>query len=283
MNNINSKKYEAICIGSGGTKGLLALGALHELITKEKLINDDIKYYSGCSVGSIIVVLLAIGYNPIDILVTICSSYFSNSFKHINFVNLKNIQGLYPNDILKNKIEELLIQKLGYSPTFKDIHENMGKYIMIPVYCLSEPVNKRNIYCSPENTPNMKIIDSLVMSCNIPLVFQKVVYEGKVYIDGAYTSSFPIKELEKITPKNINILGINLRSTSNNIDSLMGYILEIMLVPIQDQDNESNLGNNIDIINLYTNKISSFNFNMTTKDKIEIFNEGINQVRDFIN
>src|SRR5690348_897778 len=60
------KQYTGLCLSSGGIRGLIQLGALHEFWNRGYLTN--LQYYAGSSVGSVISLLLAIGYEPIYIL-----------------------------------------------------------------------------------------------------------------------------------------------------------------------------------------------------------------------
>lgn len=275
-----NRKYTGICIGAGGAKAALELGAINEFWSRNQLQN--LYYYSGSSAGSMLALLMAVGYTPAEILAKLCSPDFARHFNTINFMNIPSIYGLYPNSILRNKIEEMVMVKLGYCPTFAQLRDRIGKYIIVPVYCLSETdESKRKIYCSPQNTPNMHVITAVVLSCTMPIMFQKATYDGNVYLDGAYVSSFPIKELQKVSPVNTPILGILLDNrNSADMNTFTGYSMEILLIAVKDQDNLSSVTDYTDVFEITTPpNLQSHNFNITTKDKMRLFSIGTNQIK----
>lgn len=282
--DIFNKQYTGLCISVGGIRGLLQAGAIHEFYIRKQL--DNVNFYAGSSVGSMICTLLAIGYTPLDILTTFCSPDISTQFSGMNIMNLPTLSGFYPNTILREKIQELIMLKIGYIPTFKDMLTNYNKYLIIPVYCLSEnTINKRKIYCSPENTPDMKVLDAVILSCSIPIVFQKAKYNEKVYLDGAYTDMFPIKYLCRLMSKDSNILGITLEQpVDNNLNSLMGYLIAIHMIPLYDQEiNKDDIPENAEVIELCNStKVQSFKFNLSVKEKMDMFSRGSKQIKNLI-
>lgn len=278
--DIFDKEYEGLCIGVGGARAILEAGALHEFWVRGLLKN--LKYYAGSSAGSMFCYLLAIGYEPIDILTTFCSTEFVSSFAIPNFMNIPSICGLYPNSVIRNKLEQMTMLKIGYVPTFSDLVEKHGKLIIVTAYCLSEKeVEQRRTYFSPSTSPNMAVIDAVVLSCSIPLIFQKAVYEGKVYIDGAYTSVFPIQALQNVVPEDSNILGIFLEQTRSSCDTFFGYVSELISISLREQDRMSGVTNKSEVLQItdFTNT-SALNFNMSRTDKMALFTNGTKQVQN---
>jgi len=278
-----TKQYGGICIGVGGIKGILQSGAIHEFWVRGQLKN--LTYYSGSSAGGMIAALLCIGYEPIDLLTSLCTPDFANQMNsNLNFMNLPTIYGLYPNSIIRKKIEQMFMLKLGYLPTFLDIKNKLHKFLTIPIYCISEKeIKNRKIYCSPVTTPDMQVVDAIVLTCSIPLVFQKAVYKDKVYIDGAYTSTFPIQALQDVCPIECPILGICIKDEEINLDSFIGYSSAILTIPLQEQHNLCNMYSDIDVIEIQADSsVSAFNFNLSVREKIHMFNFGVKQVKDLL-
>lgn len=278
--DISEKKYKGICLGIGGIKGIIEAGAIHEFWIRGQLRN--LTHYAGSSAGSMIVFLLAIGYEPISILTVLCSPEFSSQFATINFMNLSSLYGLYPNNNIRKQLETLTMVKLGFLPTFADLKERMNKHMIIPIYCISEKeLNKRKIYCSPDATPSMPIIEAIMLSSSMPIMFQKSVYEGKTYLDGGYTSAFPIREIERQMPSGSDILGIFLDHSEINTDSFFTYFGEIFLIPIREQDYTTNLAEHTDIMELtYSKTYSPFKFNLTPTQKMHMFSSGTMQIKN---
>jgi predicted acylesterase/phospholipase RssA len=270
-----SKRYVGLCLGVGGMKGLLLLGALYVFWQNDQL--QMVRYLSGSSVGSMIVALLAIGYNPLEMLVAICDAYFTDKFSVLNWRNIGTIMGLFPHSILRGKLEEMFMIRLGYLPTFKQLAENMNKHLIIAAYCLSDPDPKTSkVYFSWKNTPDMPVIEAIILSCSVPGVFQQAKYDGKIWTDGACTSTFPIRALQSVVPDNAPILGLYLGSHSVNLDDPLGYLYALMSFPFRDQDNLSGLGENVEYISIkgtesQSSLMSSINFARGASQKIEMF------------
>ena len=64
---INPVDFDTIVLSGGSIKGIVTLGALQ--YAKENYLLENIKTYIGTSSGAIISYLLAIGYNPIEMIV----------------------------------------------------------------------------------------------------------------------------------------------------------------------------------------------------------------------
>ena len=143
--------YKAICLSSGGIKGYYTLGCLHYLYEQNKL--NDIKFYIGTSIGSVICILLIINYSPIDILKYLCineqSEYFNTNFNNILY-NLFNHYGILDIHTLEKYLEDMIIKKIGYVPTFNDILIKYNKYFICNSFCISSKCNfnEKKIYFS---------------------------------------------------------------------------------------------------------------------------------------
>jgi predicted acylesterase/phospholipase RssA len=277
-----SKSYTGLCLGVGGMKGLLLLGALYVFWQNDQL--KALTHLSGSSVGSMIVALLAIGYNPLEMLVAICDTYFTNQFSVLNWRNIGTIMGLFPHSILRTKLEGMFIDKLGYLPTFKQLAENLNKHLIIASYCLSDPDPKMSkVYFSWETTPNMPVIEAIILSCSVPGVFQQAKYDGKVWTDGACNSMFPIRALQSTLPANTPILGLYLGSNTVDLNDPLGYLYALMSFPFRDQDNLSGLGEAVNYISIKGTEssgslMSSINFARGASQKINMFIHGAQQV-----
>lgn len=282
-----TRQYKGLCLSAGGVKGILLAGALNEFWLQGQL--SELQYYAGSSVGAAIALLLAVGYSPVEILTSVCATDFAAQFSTLNFMNLPSLLGLYPLSTLRNKLIELVKTKLGIIPTFIEFKEKYNKIYITPVYCLSETkVENRKTFCSPETTPDMDIVEAAVISCSIPIIFEKAVYQGKRYMDGAYTSVFPINILQNLCPPSTPILGIFLEINQNNIDSFIGLFSEMFMIPLHDQDNLSNLAPTTEVLEIAGNKANSkykssaFNFNLSTKEKMDMFSHGWKQIQTLL-
>lgn len=290
-NHYNSElgtvSFGALCLGVGGMKGILLLGALHEFWIRGQLKN--LTYYSGSSVGALIVALLAVGYEPLELLTIMCDPYFTSQFGVLNFGNLGTLMGLFPHSILRTKLEEIILLKLGYLPTFGDLLKRCNKHIIITAYCLSEKdPQKSKVYFDPISYPEMSVVEAVILSCNIPGIFQRAKWNDKIWIDGACTSLFPIEALEAICPKHCPILGLMLKGEAVDLDTLAGYFYAIMSIPFRTCADLGGLRSECQILEISSQKsaqtsvMSSINFSSSNREKITMFTFAVKQVQDII-
>jgi predicted acylesterase/phospholipase RssA len=281
--DLHSIKFRGICLSSGGMKGLLLLGALHEFYIKKQL--TDVKYYAGTSVGSIICLLIACGYTPMEIITIACSKEVSNMYSSFNILNLYSLNGIFPFKQIREKIEHLVKLKLGYIPTFKEFLERYDQFFIIPVFCLSEEnTEDRKIYCTPYTTPDMSLLDAVIMSSSIPFIFEKNNYKNKIYIDGAFTDNFPIKYLSKIMNKNEPILGLFLEKKILNLNNFFEYFQSIFSLAVVEFIPDKITPKNFYMFELTCDSnVNSVKLDVTVKDKIKLFTTGSNVIKEVFN
>jgi predicted acylesterase/phospholipase RssA len=271
--------FDTVVLSGGGTKGLYTLGALHYYYEQKRYIPSEVETYIGTSVGSAISVLLVCGYLPMEIFreLYMMDSFFDVRHDNISFLDVvKNVfknMGLLPIDSLILKIEKLIIAKLGEVPTLERLYEITKKKLI----CVVTNVTERKVeYFNHENHPNLKCTDAVKMSCNIPLVFQKIRYNGCYYVDGAMLNNFAIDYADKKTNR---ILGIYLPNHDPPSDESFGGYLGHIIISMQDEMNRVRLRNiedNVTIVVIYSEKNDGMiEVNISSNKKMGMFLDGI--------
>jgi hypothetical protein len=188
--------YLGISLSSGATRGLYTLGALHAAECNGLLTH--VKYYGGCSIGSIIAMLLAIGYKPIELFTVLCTNDISNTveFGTIDLTEVLKNWGMLSTQPLRSYLSQHIISKYGGIPTFEELYKTTGNVLVCPAYRLksSEP----RVYFSHLTYPKMSVLDAVMLSSNIPFVFQAMSYEDYYYIDGGTFDLNPIAKVEEM-------------------------------------------------------------------------------------
>lgn len=189
-------KYNELIIGSGGLAGLSYLGGLEILDTYYPLKN--FKYLTGCSAGSLICALLNIGYNVEEMKEIVKNINFIDFFQ-IKLSNLLSKGGFVDTYNLKNLFKSMFItKKFDQNITFLELYNLTNK--ILTVNTVNQSLNKIE-YLNYENTPNMIVIDGIIMSLNIPLIFAPINYNNNIYYDGAILDPYPydyIKNTKKL-------------------------------------------------------------------------------------
>lgn len=288
MNYYIDKNFNGICISSGGIYGSYMLGILHYISQLTDL--NTIKYYAGTSVGSIICLLLIIGYTPIEILTYVCSNDLGKIFQ-FDIGNISQNFGIYNVDNLRDYFKNMIILKLGYIPTFKELYNKFNKFFICCSYCIT---TKSRHYFSHITSPDLSVLEAIVRSSSIPFILTKCESGDDIYVDGAVFDHFPIVKLinvmnDNIKKRDIKVLGINIHSkkSNSNITNYNDYVSSILNVFIDIQNKEeddeyiTNLirKNILDIINF--SREMCFNLIDNPKNRIENFCVGIQLAKDY--
>lgn len=205
---------DTLYLSSGGIKGYSILGVISVLEKKQLL-----QYYKtiiGSSVGSIIGLLIIIGYNSNSIYKLLLNDLEDILFKkQINqeniLLNLINFYGINNGNKYKNLLQYLLKEKkYKIDITFKELYdETQINFIVIT----SDICSSELFYFNKDDTPNYSVINSIMASTCIPLVFQPIYYEDKILVDGGYFNNIKMRYLDS------NTLIVNIKSHSNYIDT----------------------------------------------------------------
>lgn len=279
-NMIETKvNYDTLVLSGGGSKGLLLLGALQ--CAYDNFLLQNINKYIGTSSGSIICFLLAIGYTPIEIIVYTCTHQLMEKLQHFNVVAMINGGGASSYNSIQEQLEKMTISKLGYLPTLNDIQTRFNKTLICVTYNLTEDKVE---YLSPETHPNLPCITALRMSSNIPLIFEKYKYGNNYYIDGGVSDNFPIDLGDRIGEK---VLGIQTTNTnilsSDNLDlNIIEYFFKLMFIPTYQtmKLKIKNVSSKCTIITVGEDKITTLNFGINSKTKLDLFSTGYNQFQE---
>ncbi len=221
----NVWKPEILVVSPGGIKGFLYLGALLKFEAIGYL--DNIDKYVGCSVGSIICLLLICGYDVLTIFDAAgkTSSIFTN-MESVDVTQIAQKAGILSNKLLKEQLTELIKNKFTGIPTMKELYALTGKEFCI----VTTLVGKHPVYITRYNYPDMSVVTAVLLSSNIPGVFHKMILEqdGQAYCDGALSDPYPIRYYDDGKAK---ILGLYIESESSN--DIGGYLSDIVYTPLR--------------------------------------------------
>lgn len=221
--------FDAVTLSGGGSKGILMLGVLHYYYEAGKFIPEKIIEYSGASIGSAIALLLICGYTPMEIFSEIygIESFFTVNDCHsiwdvIKYMGLMSIRGFAV------KIEELVEKKMKCVPTLKKLKEMTGKSLYISGVNVTTMSEEK--YCA-ETHPGLGCVNAVKISCNLPLIFQRLLYNDSFVVDGGLINGYP---WDYLSSKVKNILGIVLIGNDQSLpeDTFMGYFYRILMIPI---------------------------------------------------
>ena len=255
--------YDTLTLAGGSTKGLMVLGALQ--YAYDNFLLNNIKIYVGTSCGAMISYLLLIGYTPIE----------------FNIVAMINSQGASSFSNIHENLEKMTIEKIGFYPTLKDLKDKFNKTLICVTYNITE--NKTE-YLSYENYPNLPCLTAIRMSSNLPLIFENYKYGNSYYVDGGISDNFAIDIGDKLGKK---VLGILLESSESNFNNekdinILEFIYKLMFIPISQilEYKLKNVSEKCKIITLKNSKLKFFNFDINSKEKLDLFSNGYTQIKE---
>lgn len=191
---MDKSKIDKLACAGGGSRDIAILGSLMYL--EEQGILQNIKKYSGTSMGAVITSLLVINYSPKEINDTIFSQnslIVKEPFYKVMY-NLFTHYGLYSADKMYAYIGTLF-EKKGFSKniTFKELHEQTDKILTMTGTSVSE---QDTLYFNCYTVPDMKVIDGIRISISIPIYFSSVkhLFENQqhILVDGGMLQNFPL-------------------------------------------------------------------------------------------
>ncbi len=280
--------YTALVLSAGAAKGIIQLGALQCLYSKNHLNNLDT--FCGTSAGSIICFFLVLNYTPVEILSILCTSNFMKTFvdKRPNIFGLVSTFGMYSFDEFFSEVEKATIKKIGFVPTMKELFDLTNKHLICVTFNITK--NKTE-YIDYISHPNISCLEPLKMSSNIPLAFEKYVYDKCFYIDGAVTDKFPIKYTnEMLLQKNEYFRIIALGLQGNRIDhqpdetNFFKYIQMIVTIPTKISKNKAAYtSEHVDLILICDeDDENTINLRISLPKMFELFSKGYSVIKNII-
>jgi len=265
---------------SGGNFGTISfLGAIQSLIEKKQFDIKSVKKWICTSGGSVIALLLIIGYSPKRIMDIAYQIPFDkvSPMKSDKWLGLFDKYGLHDTNTFK-KIFELMLENINFpvTTTFEELYKKNNVDLNFTSYCIN---SQSLVLLNYKNTPDLKLLNAVCMSIAVPFLFFPVKYKNEYYIDAFLVSIHPVEYCTN--EKECNSISFCLESNKDYIDNidLLNYIRIIVNSPIsklQDTFLNNYKGKNITIK-------CNYKFNATfelTNDTLKSFyNDGYNTIK----
>lgn len=274
INEVNKKHsyFKNLVLSGGGTKGIIHLGVLSELIEQKIIIINRLKNIIGSSVGAIIGCLLIIGFKIDEIMEFLVKIDFSKLFRP-NFLNIFSNYGIENGIIITGIISQILLQKTEIPEiTFSQLFIKTKIGFHITGSCLD---TKKTELFNHIETPNMKIIDAIRISISLPGFFTPIVLNEKTYIDGGVLNNYPINYFSDELDFTIGIYLCNNYNT--NYDCPEKYfmaLLNLFLHKHQELTLKNNQHPGTIVVDFQNIDVSFYTFNLTKINKINMFDLG---------
>lgn len=169
-------------------KGPCFVGALKAVY--ERIDISKITDVYGVSAGSIIALCLSLEVEFED-MKTMYLTYPPYSSKSSSITNIFSKYGINNHEATKNLIIKFLeLKNIPIHISMNDF--NKERAIKLHVCTTNVTKYTKDIFCKDD----VKLVDALIASCSIPIVFTPVTIDGDMHIDGGALWKFPIELLE---------------------------------------------------------------------------------------
>ncbi|MBQ4874671.1 MAG: patatin-like phospholipase family protein [Rickettsiaceae bacterium H1] len=197
--------YKNLVFKGGGVKTYTYIGVIEALEKSGFLVG--IEKVVGSSAGGLYTVLVGLNFsaseirsfmNKIDVGEEIRAADPDDTLKRF----FKEY-GQYSGDFSINAFREILSNKLGDADvTFRGLHDRYGHMKFKEIYLTGVDISEgKSVIFSYEDTPDMKLIDALRISCSYPLMYIPFKgSDGHYYVDGGLLNNYPVSVFFNDTP-----------------------------------------------------------------------------------
>lgn len=191
IKNDDMKDINSIVISGGGLHGIMILGALQKALDENKFSLTNIDLFVGTSVGSIISYFLIIGLYPTEIITYLVKHQDELNTMAVKFSMMKlfKLEGGISFSYIQNILEQITLEKTGTLFTMKSLYDKYNKELV----CVTFNYTTNQIeYINHENYPDLPCMLAIKMSCSLPIIFEKCMYNNNHYIDGGVYDNLAI-------------------------------------------------------------------------------------------
>lgn len=279
--------YRGIILEGGGVLGMAYVGALQGL-QSHGIHLDSITHFVGTSAGSIVAALLAAGYSVEEMEQELYNVEWPK-VKDGNPTTLQSMAGFmvsygrYKGEYLQQLIEMMLYRKTRvHNITFGQLYQRTGKYLGVPVTNVSD---RRLERFDSFATRQASVSLAVRISSSVPLVFQAVNYNDKLYVDGGVLRNCDMTALQGTIDWPDKVLALKLevkeeeRGRINTPYDFVQSLFRTMFEHANKYGNEK--PENVDILSIETGDISPLNFDLSRDDQARLSMRGVDAVERF--
>lgn len=175
------KKYDlGLALSGGGARGFAHPGAIKAILDSGQ--RPDV--IVGTSAGALAGVLFADGYTPEEII----SLFVGTELKEFAEIQIPKV-GIFSTQGFRKFLKKHL-----HAQTFEDLS--------IPLHVVTTNLDEGKSVVFHKGP----LIEPIVASCSIPIIFEPVVIRGANYVDGGIFKNFPVSVIRTDCEK---VIGIN--------------------------------------------------------------------------
>jgi predicted patatin/cPLA2 family phospholipase len=276
--------YEHLILSGGGVKGLIHIGVIKYLVSRNIINLEKLKSISGTSIGSFIGLMLVLKI-PINEIENVMRMDTMNMFK-INLLQFFTDHEIVDSSIIRTLIKDIVRKAEKKHKVSLRTMEDLFFFNPVEFNISVTSIDDRcNMIINAVNHPSLSIVDSIMASTAVPVLFRPVRLYDKYFLDGGLTNNCPIPKWLDIKDKSIAINHMSEYNTvlpkeftsTEYVKTLFDLICSIYFTAQKDNFlldiNEYNVQL---IVSQPSDKFTIFVLEITSEDKDELVQEGIN-------
>lgn len=268
-----------LVFSGAGVKIYCFLGFIKYLEEHDLLKN--IKAIIGTSAGSIIATCICCNFSIEEIEQLLLKINITKLPK----VDSESILNFFNNYGLDDASEFIRVFKIilkkktnNENITFKELYDLTQKKLIISATNL----NKMEIeFFDYINTPQCQVIDALIMSISIPLLFKPAKYKDYYYVDGGLTDNYPISYFESERKETLGMLVTSSSLHEFNVNNIEDYLVGLCMTSFNKliKITINNYKKNTVVVYDNTNFV---NFKLSDESKLNLLEAGYNNTKEFL-
>lgn len=227
----------------------------------------NVEAISGSSAGAIIGLMLSVGMS-IDEITEVAIDLDMQNFVNVSLGTFFRKYGFVDTDAIRAQFVEIC----GCDPTFAEL----DKKFYVSAFCLNDG---RTEYFSKDSHPDIHVIDAVIASMSIPVVFSRKILNGRTYVDGATVELVPMAPFYDKRVEDITAVCIKMeRAYTEAIDNPRQYFECLVRASLANR--VSTVPRDCRLVEIDVGEANIFDFNMKYEDKIRLYNIGYESLKE---
>jgi hypothetical protein len=205
-----------LVISGGGAAGFSFYGVLRESNKKNIWALKNIETIHGTSVGSMMAVMISIGYDwdTLDDYLIKRPWHMVYKFNIYSLMDGLTKRGIFDKKVIEETLGPLLSGKdMSVDITMQEYYEKTK----VELHIYTTEMNKfESVDISYKTHPDWKLIDAVYSSSSLPVLFAPWIRDGNCFCDGGFMMNYPIPGCIRNGANPKEILGISRMTDVNN-------------------------------------------------------------------
>jgi NTE family protein len=207
-----------LIISGGSAKTIAVIGAIKYL--DEHSMLDKVATIIGTSAGSILALVMALGYTTSEMLHLLQHHFMGNRLQTLEMDELASLSmltsfGMDSGQSIITFLEDAMFLKCFVKDmTFIEFTKLLGTNLVV---CVANVSTGKTEYMSVDTSPDLSVITAVRMSIALPFILSPVKYKDCYYVDGGIYEHLPTGYIDQYKDALVDTLAITTISASSPV------------------------------------------------------------------